>query len=412
MEFDAEVHYPNDVRHHFHKVNYLKKISTELNAGIFYDKDRIKIIPESLFRQKKKFTFLSHTELNLLKTRDGKFELSRDENKTRRIFHTGVFLPSKALKFIKIENEPVVGIDAKTSQFLLLANLFRAFIEAKSLSVNFSGKRQTFLSELRDIFRENVIDYKDVDQFCKDVFESDFYEVIRRYLGLSERNQAKIFCFTIIFSKPDNNNPFKEKLRERYPSVINTLDAYKLKQIARLKKKGQENINEGDGFQRLSINLQALESEIFIEKIFDKLHKEKIWCFTRHDSVIVGESNEQRTLEIVNEIYSCLGFVSKFEIEHYNLDDQIFEEEDYEDDIFDDLLFIHNINKPNDINELEIDELLQLLNELKRINSNNYNYIESRVIELIYNELPLDQESILHLFITSQQLKSKLLLIT
>jgi hypothetical protein len=319
MDFDGEVHYLNDVRHHNYRVKTLLKKAKELNHSIFHDKDRIKIMNPEVFAMTKTNGFTNHAKLNLNKTKDGNFELSRDEAKTRRVFHTCVFLPSKTLPFIRIDNEPVVGIDAKTSQFLLLANLFNSFEESgDQLSKNFIGMRRSFVKELYQVYQSINVSSSDVQKFFNDVVHDDFYEVVRKELKLSQRSQAKIFCFSIIFSKPDSNNAFKEQIRNRYPTIIDTLDGYKRQRMDKLRKEKGKKLSAKNGYQMLSINLQALESEIFIEGIFHQLHKEKIYCFTRHDSVVVGQNNQDKAYKIANDYYTKLGFTPKFEIEPYN----------------------------------------------------------------------------------------------
>ncbi len=404
MDFDAEVHYHNGIKHHSHPVAYLLKVAKKLDHEIFYDKDKVKVINPDIFRMTKTTNFINHTKLNLLKTIDGNFELSRDESKTRRVFHTGVFLPSKALPFLRIDDQPIVGIDAKTSQFLLLANLFNAFSnDVDSIGSKFTGKRKAFIYDLYDVYKQQTVKTNDAFQFYNDVVNKDFYEVVRDILSLSHRSQAKIFCFSIIFSKPDSKNPFKQKIRERYPTVINTLDEYKYRQIARIKKeKGKKNINEGDGFQRLAINLQAMESEIFIEHIFQRLHKENIWCFTRHDSVIVGKHNQIKAFSIAESVYRDLGLKPKLKIEQYEIP-----EYKYINSLPNEWTFLYDIDEPNDITNLEIEHIFMLLEEYQQCSSTSeYNDLESRVIELDKNNLPLDHISINHLYHISTQLLS------
>ena len=77
----------------------------------------------------------------------------------------------------------------------------------KVAHINFESYRnspeKTFIKNLHKTFKNNPeLNINDVETFFHDVVEDDFYEVVRDELGLSQRNQAKIFCFSIIFSKP------------------------------------------------------------------------------------------------------------------------------------------------------------------------------------------------------------------
>jgi hypothetical protein len=378
MDFRGVIHYPNDIQSHYYKIKKLVQKSSELGYPTFYDKDRIRIIDNNSFRQNKTHSFLIHSKLNLKKLIDGQYELSRDSDKTRRVFHVLVFLPSKTLQFIKIDGQPVVGIDAKTSQFLLLANLFKSFVQqGDSIANNFTGRRKTFIKNLHNIFKNNQeLNKNDVELFFHDVVENDFYEVVRKELNLSQRNQAKIFCFSIIFSKPASKNEFKQTIRSRYPAIIGTLDAFKREY----------------GYKELSINLQALEAEIFIEGIFNKLHKKGITCFTRHDSVVVGDKNVSKALKLAEEHFIQLGFSPKFKTENY----EIIQDDNRPIPSYpDELNFLYDVEVEDDINNLNTEELFTLLENGKSIfNENNYNHIESRIIELNKNNLPLDKYSI------------------
>ena len=386
MNFKASIHYPNGIITHNYKVKSLLKISKELGLPIYYDKDRIRIIDSTSYKQLKERSLKSHSNLNLMKLRDGHYELSRDESKTRRIFHVGVFLPSKALQFVKINGMPVMGIDATTSQFQLLANIFNSYINTgNSVADNFSGKRKTFIKELYQIFESiesKSQKEKDVGKFYDDVLENDFYEVIRQELNLSHRNQAKIFCFSIIFSKPDSKNKFKQIIRERYPVVIDALDSFKRK----------------FGYEKLAINLQALEAEIFIDGIFNELNKKGIHCFTRHDSVVVGNNNMEKAKNIAENYFRKLGFTPKFKVEDYSPSEEIHEEDEGWNAYFSEqeIEFIHDINDINDINHLsreQLETLIEIGKYYQTINESEYNYLTGIYSELNWLE-NLDQYSI------------------
>lgn len=358
MDISGEVHYHNSIEQHSYMVKTLIEKSNELRYFTYYDKDKIKVMASNDFATHKYNGLINHAKLNLLKLIGGSFELSRDINKTRRIFHVGVTLPSKVLPYVRIKGERVVGIDAKTSQFLLLAILFKSFVDnGDAIAYNFEeGKRRSFIKELYTVFKEHQSKESyldDVKRFYQDVVEKDLYGVIQGVLGLSQRSQAKIFCFKIIFSSPDSKNEFKDIIRDRYPSIVDTLDEYK-----RLHMKRNRQVDK-DGSEKLSINLQALESEIFIEGIFNQLHENKITCFTRHDSVIVGESTKDKAKEIMKNYYKQLGFESNFEVEDYTGK----EEEQYIDIDPTHYDFLEDIEDESEMRSLGRDEMYLLLEQ-------------------------------------------------
>jgi len=111
-----------------------------------------------------------------------------------------------------------------------------------------------------------------------------------------------------------------------------------------------------------------LEAEIFIDQIFNELNRQKIYCFTRHDSVIVGVNNIDRAYEIIENEYRKLGFVPKLEIEYYfddpnsqDVDDAI-DDDSYLiwDDTYDFILNIDTIDDIRDINNEQIEILIEL----------------------------------------------------
>jgi hypothetical protein len=392
MNFKAEIHYPNSITIHNFKIKTLLKKISQLKCYAFYDKDRFILTTEETFVQTKRRNLRYHSKLNLFKLSNGRYDISRSKV-NRRVSHVGVFLPSKALRFIEIDGSQVVGIDAKTSQFLLLANLFKSFLETDDqVAEKFTGTRKTFIKDLYSIFKEVNNNSDDgVASFYTDVIDNDFYEVIRQELNLTTRKQAKIFSFSILFSKPRSKFEYNKKIKNKYPSIIETLDRYK--------EKG----GTTDSYKALSINLQALEAEIFIDHIFNELNRQKIYCFTRHDSVIVGINNKDLAYEIIENKFRQFGFIPKLETEYYteepnskNIDDVVYEDNSFNiiwDDAYD---FILNINSVDDIYDLNVEqtEILIELGWLIDYKIDDIQELESEYNDAQKNQWELSEDAI------------------
>lgn len=247
---------------------------------------------------------------------------------------------------------------------------------------------------------------EEVQQFFVDVTEHDFYETIRQELNLNNRNQAKIFCFSIIFSKPDSTNEFKKIIRDKYPSIIDTLDDYKSNQMEKNKDKKRNKNKKKKGYEKLAINLQALESEIFIDGIFKELNNQGISCFTRHDGLIVGESDRDKALIIANEYYKTLGLTPKFKVENYNQTNDV---DSYIISFPEEFNFIDDINIEQDVNNLDKDMHYSLLKIGEQILPNNeYLDLESSIMDLD-NRQSLNSNSITLLFNISEYINKVIL---
>lgn len=386
MHMKGEVNYHHDVGKHYYLVKTLKKKKEELACDSFFVKDRVVLDNPLSFENKRKYAFFDHLNFALAKIDSGVFNIIRDADKTHRIFHPFVSLPSAILPYIKIEGSSIIGIDAKTSQFALTANLFNHFIETgDSISKKFRNKKvKKFIKDLFECYKKVSFNNErrskiHVNDFSEDVLQKDFYEQLAELLGLT-RDQAKIFCFSILFSKPTNTNEFKRKIEAKYPAVIQTLDLYK----------------KEHKYQNLSINLQALESELFIDKIFNELYEKGILCFTRHDSVILKKEDAAKAKGIMYDIFASYGFQMQLKDELYKrkssvrIEESLEEESEFFEEIDEELMEVIERYQENEFS-LNYDDYCLLVEEgEKYLSKEDYNYLSERVIEYYKNQLQLD----------------------
>ena len=81
-------------------------------------------------------------------------------------------------------------------------------------------------------------------------------------------------------------------MREMFPSVMKYVDTFK-----------KEN-----GSNQFSISLQKKEAEIFIDNLYPKVRKRKLFCLTKHDSLIVRREDEAEVRQIIKEYFNEIGF--------------------------------------------------------------------------------------------------------
>lgn len=137
-----------------------------------------------------------------------------------------------------------------------------------------------------------IMDTDDYKRFKELSVIGGLYEFVQENLGLESRKEAKNAMFEILFSKRRNNTKSKSKLKKLFPTVIEWVDNYK-------KENGDDNF---------SIMLQKKESEIFIDMILNCIIKKKIFALTKHDSLIVKESDKEKVLELISDYFKLIGF--------------------------------------------------------------------------------------------------------
>lgn len=153
----------------------------------------------------------------------------------------------------------LVQIDLSNSQFAILSNILKEQL--------------------------NSDDFK---RFKKLSVSGQLYACIQRIIGLESVAEAKNAMFEIMFSSRRNNTTSKAKLKQLFPSVIGWIDRYK----------------KDFGDDEFSIMLQNKESEIFIDCLLIKIKTMKLFCLTKHDSLIVRRDDYSRVLDILKEEFA------------------------------------------------------------------------------------------------------------
>ncbi|MFZ4106166.1 hypothetical protein [Flavobacterium sp.] len=159
---------------------------------------------------------------------------------------------------ICLQND-LVQIDLSNSQFAILSNVLKERLHSD-----------------------------DFEQFKELSVSGQLYAYIQRIIGLESVADAKNAMFEIMFSSRRNNTTSKAKLKKLFPSVIGWIDRYK----------------KAHGDNQFSIMLQNKESEIFIDCLLIRIKKIKLFCLTKHDSLIVRRNDYPRVLDILKEEFA------------------------------------------------------------------------------------------------------------
>jgi hypothetical protein len=260
---------PNGVYRYSHNgllsKNYLtltaiKRIAASENKSVILRK-KICVIerPEQFIKNRKVSTLIYHA--NLIKNlKLGYYRAER--NSTNNRLDTNITnMYSPMVDLICRDNE-LIQIDITNSQFAFLSMALREQLNSDDFK---AFQRISILGKL--------------------------YESIEGILSLDSRKMSKNTMFEILFSSRNNNTKTKKELKQHFPNLIKWIDDFKK--------------NNGDN--KFSVMLQKLESEVMIDDVFMALKTKKIFCLTKHDSVIVRKENYEEALEIIKGIFMNTG---------------------------------------------------------------------------------------------------------
>ena len=242
-------------------------------------------------------------------------------NKTNRRLDTNLTnLKSDLRQFIKGD---YVSIDLKNSQPFLLGILIDNIIynrDTLCCYLHTSNLTKTFgIKGFQKIlfFHQNQEKSKMVKLrlFYNSVLNGTLYdEFIKRYSGVITRKEVKNIMFKVLFSRNEYYKEYKkiipyENDKETFASVYPFV--YEVVKILKAKDN-----------RKLPIFLQQLESYLFIDCIAKELVENGIVPFTIHDSVIVKEEHQEKTIEIINGVFlKQIGVIPSFYIKFLNKKD-------------------------------------------------------------------------------------------
>jgi hypothetical protein len=198
----------------------------------------------------------------------GKNELRFNRNKTNNRLDTNLTNMAKDLRPFLIGYEEMSYFDLKNSQPVL----FNIILKKIDLSKN--SKLESEIAH----YHELTLSGKWYE------FLADLYGYTEKFDKSEARANAKKLWMLIAYSK--NSTKFnKTKFRKKFPEIMKLIES--------LKSKGHE---------KFAIELQKIESRIFIDEISKELIENGIVPYTFHDAFMIPKQHEEKTYVIMAKI--------------------------------------------------------------------------------------------------------------
>lgn len=138
----------------------------------------------------------------------------------------------------------------------------------------------------------------EIDRYRKATFAGKWYEELMGIYN-TDRDSCKDIWMCIAYSKNKSYKGYKKPFKNIYPEIYKIIETTKTK-----------------NHQDFAINLQKLESKIFIDKICKELVDVGIIPFTVHDALIVQKSEQEEALKIMTKVLTeHLGDTPKIAVE-------------------------------------------------------------------------------------------------
>lgn len=314
---------------YYRTIEFARQFAESRNMSLFFYKDSFYIANVEYFLKQRILSLKHNYLLDVLRLINLPIIDIRSQRNLRLHNYLTNF-PGKILQFLKINNQTVVQLDLRTSQFLFFANLLNIYISGnfERLISKFRHKQTLgYLRRFGDILNQfkptlpNVaIDISlpfnkkqsssDVIEFIADVFYSDFYFVVQKELELPDRGLAKLVLFHLIFKQKNKRDILLDGLKKKYPVVLSIIEEFKI-----VSNKEKESKYDADSDNNFAVFLQCIESEIFIDNILLPLREKGIPCFTRHDSIVVASGYEDEVEVFIKNVFNEFGFLNKYKFE-------------------------------------------------------------------------------------------------
>jgi hypothetical protein len=257
------VSFGGDKKYWMSKEKAIQK-SIELDKTLIQDDNKFYVIDEYEFILRKKSSVLQSYQDAINKIANKKFYGKR--NSTNNRLDTNLTNMAKVLTNEVCLKNNLVQFDLCNSQFAILSDLL-----------------------------EGTLKTEDFIQFKTHSYNGSLYEYVMKQLNLESRLDAKKMMFELMFSKEGYQSNLKSKLKQIFPSVVQTVDDYK-----------KEN-----RYNNFSIMLQKRESEIFIDGLWKQIKNKKIFCTPKHDCLIVREKDADKVEEIIKKYFEKIKFKGK-----------------------------------------------------------------------------------------------------
>jgi hypothetical protein len=232
-------------------------------------------------------------------------------DKSKRLYHNASSTPKDIRKFLRVQGEPLVEIDASNSQWFLLVALLEAkavetrehilYSHNKNRSSKVEGGRTTtnhnHTKTLPLMFPTFSSELQTLKAYLEQgVFRQVFTAVISEMQGheYTEGKTKGLLIKRILFEDPNRNYMVKEPIVQAFKSLFPTL----YKSIVWLKKEGLDyhslGYSQSDSYKALAVELQRMESSIFVRGVHK--HLEGVLRLSIHDALLVRQNDVKRVL--------------------------------------------------------------------------------------------------------------------
>lgn len=167
--------------------------------------------------------------------------------------------------------------------------------------LDLSNSQPVLFNIILKSYLENASDElkKEIQWYSEITLSGQWYECLQRLYGLS-RDECKEIWMQIAYSQNDHYLKEKKVFKTGFPEIYSLIE--KIKEVK---------------YEQFSIELQLIESKIFIDEICRELVNQNIIPFTMHDGLLVSIEHEQMTLDIMSSILKRhLGAEPKIKVEN------------------------------------------------------------------------------------------------
>jgi hypothetical protein len=243
------------------KSEKLLEISNDRNYSIIQSPEGCYLDDLEHFLNKKKLSIYLSYMNSLDSIREKRYRVDRNE-KNYRLDTNLTNLYSELTEEICRQND-LVQIDLSNSQFCFLSDLLKNNLKT------------------HDSFLFRTLSYN-----------GSLYVYVKKKLSLKSYKECKKMMFSLLFSSEKNTTKEKSQLKKIFPTVVKWVDNFK-----------KEN-----GYKSFSIELQKMESNFFIDNILKTIKNKKLFCLTKHDSLIIRREDYNKVIEIIRKISNDFGF--------------------------------------------------------------------------------------------------------
>lgn len=183
----------------------------------------------------------------------------------------------------------------------MASDLRKFIIGYESMSyLDLSNSQPVLFNILLQSYRNNASKelLNEIDLYFEVTISGKWYEWLQEIYKLT-RDECKEIWMKIAYSENKQYKDVKKLFKKALPEIYSLIEKIKLK-----------------NHEQFAIELQLIESKIFIDEICKELVNQNVIPYTMHDGLLVPFEEEQKTLNIMSDILKKhLGVVPQIKIE-------------------------------------------------------------------------------------------------